>query len=75
MGASARGGISETGSDIIPNLDKKRNRGAIVNKLAVHCRQGEKIKFSKIEPPHLYTIQFCIFKSRGQKLKREGKNK
>jgi hypothetical protein len=32
-GVSARGGISETGSDIIPNQDKKRNKGAFVNKL------------------------------------------
>ena len=33
--ASARGGISETGSDSIPNSDKKRTRGAFMNKLGV----------------------------------------
>ncbi len=32
--ASARGGISEISSDIIPNPDKKRNRGAFVNELS-----------------------------------------
>jgi len=31
--ASARGGLSEAGSDIIPNLDKKRSKGAFANKL------------------------------------------
>lgn len=28
------GGISETGSDITPNLDKKRSRNAFVTKLS-----------------------------------------
>jgi hypothetical protein len=31
---SARVGISKTGSDSIPNSDKKRNRGAFVNKIS-----------------------------------------
>lgn len=30
---SARMGISETGSEIIPNLDKKRNKSAFMNEL------------------------------------------
>jgi hypothetical protein len=32
-GASARGGISETGSDIIPKQDKKRSRSSDTNKI------------------------------------------
>jgi hypothetical protein len=34
-------GISETGSDIIPNSDKKRNNGTFVKKLFAHCGQGK----------------------------------
>jgi hypothetical protein len=42
FGSSARGGISETGSDIIPNSDKKRNRGAFVNELYEICPINKK---------------------------------
>jgi hypothetical protein len=38
---TARCGISETGSDITPNLDKKRNKGIYMNDLLM-CHIGEK---------------------------------
>ena len=60
----AKGGVSETGSDIIQNVDKKRNRGRVYEEVrTAFCLQKKVMHNEMIKISQFFEKQYTVRRS------------